>query len=110
MKEKKARVETAMHATKAARRGGIVPGGRIALCAPSRPWRTQGENEDIQTGINIVRRALEEPIRQSPSMPATRVSIIVQQAQGEGQGVSGFRRYSGKWVDMFEAGSSTRPR
>jgi chaperonin GroEL len=75
MKEKKARVEDAMHA-----------------------------NDDIQTGINIVRRALEEPIRQIAENAGFEGSIIVQQAKEEKKASRGFNAYSGKWVDMFETG------
>jgi len=105
MKEKKARVEDAMHATKAAVEEGIVPGGGIALLrAIPALERIKEKSEDIQTGINIVRRALEEPIRQIAINSGYEGSIIVQQAKEKEKVAVGFDAYTGKWVDMFEAG------
>jgi len=105
MKEKKARVEDAMHATKAAVEEGIVPGGGIALqqAVPALD-KLKEKNEDIQSGINIVRRALEEPIRQIAINAGYEGSIIVSQAKEKDKASIGFDAYSGKWVDMFEAG------
>jgi chaperonin GroEL len=105
MKEKKARVEDAMHATKAAVEEGIVPGGGIALVrAIPALDRLKEKNEDIQSGINIVRRALEEPIRQIAINAGYEGSIIVQQGKEKDKASIGFDAYAGKWVDMFEAG------
>jgi len=105
MKEKKARVEDAMHATKAAVEEGIVPGGGIALLrAVPALDKLKEKNEDIQSGINIVRRALEEPIRQIAINAGYEGSIIVSQAKEKDKASIGFDAYSGKWVDMFEAG------
>ncbi len=105
MKEKKSRVEDAMHATKAAVEEGIVPGGGMALVrAIPALERLKEKNEDIQTGINIVRRSLEEPIRQIAINAGYEGSIIVQQAKEQEKASIGFDAYSGKWVDMFEAG------
>jgi chaperonin GroEL len=105
MKEKKARVEDAMHATKAAVEEGIVPGGGIALVrAIPALERLKEKNEDVQTGINIVRRALEEPIRQIAINAGYEGSIIVQQGKEKEKASIGFDAYAGKWVDMFEAG------
>src|SRR5947199_2902612 len=82
MKEKKARVEGAMHATKAAVEEGIVPGGGIAfLRAIPLLEKLKEKNEDIQSGINIVRRALEEPLRQIANNAGHEGSIIVAQAK-----------------------------
>jgi chaperonin GroEL len=104
MKEKKARVEDAMHATKAAVEEGIVPGGGIAfLRAIPVLEKTREKNEDVQLGINIVRRALEEPLRQIASNAGHEGSIIVAEAK-EKERTFGFDAYSGKWVDMFDAG------
>jgi chaperonin GroEL len=104
MKEKKARVEDAMHATKAAVEEGIVPGGGIAfLRAIPLLEKLKEKNEDIQSGIGIVRRALEEPLRQIANNAGHEGSIIVAQAK-EKQRTFGFDAYGGKWVDMFEAG------
>jgi chaperonin GroEL len=105
MKEKKARVEDAMHATKAAVEEGIVPGGGIALVrAVPALEKLKEKQEDIQSGINIVRRALEEPIRQIAINAGYEGSIIVQQAKEKEKASIGFDAYAGKWVDMFEAG------
>ncbi len=105
MKEKKSRVEDAMHATKAAVEEGIVPGGGIALVrAVPALERLKEKQEDVQTGINIVRRALEEPIRQIAINAGYEGSIVVQQAKEKEKPVVGFDAYTGKWVDMFEAG------
>ena len=105
MKEKKSRVEDAMHATKAAVEEGIVPGGGIALVrAIPALERLKEKNEDVQTGINIVRRALEEPIRQIAINAGYEGSIIVQQGKEKDKASIGFDAYTGKWVDMFEAG------
>jgi chaperonin GroEL len=105
MKEKKSRVEDAMHATKAAVEEGIVPGGGVALVrAIPALERLKEKQEDVQTGINIVRRALEEPIRQIAINAGYEGSIVVQQAKEKEKPVVGFDAYTGKWVDMFEAG------
>ncbi len=105
MKEKKSRVEDAMHATKAAVEEGIVPGGGIALVrAIPALERMKEKQEDIQTGINIVRRALEEPLRQISINAGYEGSIIVQQAKEKEKPAVGFDAYSGKWTDMFDAG------
>src|SRR3989454_84760 len=105
MKEKKARVEDAMHATKAAVEEGIVPGGGIALVrAVPALEKLKEKHDDVQTGINIVRRALEEPIRQIAINAGYEGSIIVQQAKEKEKPPVGFDAYTGKWVDMFEAG------
>jgi chaperonin GroEL len=105
MKEKKSRVEDAMHATKAAVEEGIVPGGGIALVrAIPALEKLKEKNEDVQTGINIVRRALEEPIRQIAINAGYEGSIIVQQGKEKEKASIGFDAYAGKWVDMFEAG------
>ena len=66
--------------------------------------KLKDKNEDIQTGINIVRRALEEPIRQIAANAGFEGSIIVQQAKEETKVTRGFDAYSGKWVDMFDVG------
>src|SRR5437762_3481469 len=105
MKEKKSRVEDAMHATKAAVEEGIVPGGGIALVRAIPSLESLKEkNEDVQTGINIVRRALEEPIRQIAINAGFEGSIIVQQGKEQDKASIGFDAYAGKWVDMFQAG------
>jgi chaperonin GroEL len=64
MKEKKARVEDALHATRAAVEEGIVPGGGVALSARRRPLDKLKVNDEQQFGVKIIRRAIEEPLRQ----------------------------------------------
>jgi len=104
MKEKKARVEDAMHATKAAVEEGIVPGGGIAfLRALPALEKLKGGNDDIQTGINIVKKAIEEPLRQIANNAGAEGSVIVNEAKGRKK-TEGFDAYEMKWVDMFEAG------
>ncbi|HXI02368.1 MAG TPA: chaperonin GroEL [Candidatus Saccharimonadales bacterium] len=104
MKEKKARVEDAMHATKAAVEEGIVPGGGVAfLRAIPAVAKLKGESDDIQVGINIIRRALEEPMRQIANNAGTEGSVVVNQAMSE-EDTRGFDAYNMKWVDMFKAG------
>jgi chaperonin GroEL len=104
MKEKKARVEDAMHATKAAVEEGIVPGGGIAfLRAIPVLEKAKEKNDDIQLGINIVRRSLEEPLRQIANNAGHEGSIIVAEAK-EKEKTMGFDAYTSKWVDMFDAG------
>ncbi len=104
MKEKKARVEDAMHATKAAVEEGIVPGGGIAFIrAQAALEKMKVENDDIQTGVNIVRRALEEPLRQIAQNAGLEGSVVVNDAKGRKK-TEGFDAYAEKWVDMFDAG------
>ena len=104
MKEKKARVEDAMHATKAAVEEGIVPGGGIAyIRTMSGLSRLKEKNEDIQTGINIVRRALEEPLRQIANNAGLEGSVIVNEAKSK-SGNEGWDAAQEKWVDMVKAG------
>ncbi len=104
MKEKKARVEDAMHATKAAVEEGIVPGGGVALLrAIPALEKIKEKNEDIQIGINIVKRALEEPIRQIANNAGYEGSVVVNEVKGF-EKTKGFDAYHEKYVDMFEAG------
>jgi len=104
MKEKKARVEDAMHATKAAVEEGIVPGGGVAfLRAIPAVEALKNKNQDIQSGINIIRRALEEPMRQISLNAGEEGSVVVKEAFGKKK-TEGFDAYTNKWVDMFDAG------
>jgi chaperonin GroEL len=104
MKEKKARVEDAMHATKAAVEEGIVAGGGIAFIrAIPALDRLKDKNEDIQAGINIVRRAMEEPLRQIASNAGLEGSVVVNEARKR-TGNEGFNAGTEKWVDMVKAG------
>ncbi len=106
MKEKKARVEDAMHATKAAVEEGIVPGGGVALvrAIPALDELARKEkNEDIAIGIKIVKRALEEPLRQIANNSGYEGSVVVNQVK-ELERDKGFDAQSEKFVNMFDAG------
>jgi chaperonin GroEL len=103
MKEKKARVEDALHATKAAVEEGIVPGGGVALlrCIPVlEKLKLEG---DQQVGVSIVKRALEEPIRQIVINAGFEGSVVVERTRKEKTNV-GFDAISETYVDMVEAG------
>ncbi|MEO6323130.1 MAG: chaperonin GroEL, partial [Thermoanaerobaculia bacterium] len=103
MKEKKARVEDAMHATKAAVEDGIVPGGGVALlrCIPE--LEKIKEQGDVQIGVNIVKRALEEPARQIIANAGLEGSVIVKELKEKG-GFIGFNAATEKTEDMLKAG------
>jgi len=106
MKEKKARVEDAMHATKAAVEEGIVPGGGVALvrCIPALEDIQKKEKvEDMAIGIRIVKRALEEPLRQIANNAGYEGSVIVNQVKGLEKD-KGFDAQNDKFVNMFDAG------
>jgi chaperonin GroEL len=106
MKEKKARVEDAMHATKAAVEEGIVPGGGVALirCVPALDEAIKKEkNEDMAIGIRIVKRAMEEPIRQIANNAGYEGSVVVNQVQSLEKN-KGFDAQNEKFVDMIDAG------
>ncbi len=104
MKEKKARVEDALHATRAAVEEGIVPGGGVAFIrAMSKLDSLKGENEDQQTGIEIVRRALEEPLRQIVTNAGLEGSVIVQKIK-EGTGDYGFNAATEVYENLVESG------
>jgi chaperonin GroEL len=104
MKEKKDRVQDALHATRAALQEGIVPGGGVALIRASEALQDlQSENEDESTGIAIVRRALEEPLRQIVNNCGLDGSVIVQKVK-EGKEDYGFNARTEQYEEMFEAG------
>jgi len=103
MKEKKARVEDAMHATKAAVEDGIVPGGGVALLRAIAEVDKLKEHGDIQIGINIVKRALEEPARQIIANAGLEGSVIVKELKEKG-GFIGFNAATEKTEDMLKAG------
>jgi len=103
MKEKKARVEDALHATRAAVEEGIIPGGGVAfLRAAAMLDKLEVEGEE-KLGVNIVKRALEEPMRQLAFNAGLEGSVIVEQAKKEKKTV-GFNVENEKFEDMFEAG------
>ncbi len=104
MKEKKDRVDDALHATRAAVEEGIVPGGGVAyLRAVAALDGMKGENNDETTGIAIVRRALEEPLRQIVANAGIEGSIIVQKVK-EGKGDFGFNARTETYENMLAAG------
>src|SRR4051794_17337399 len=104
MKEKKDRVDDALHATRAAVEEGIVPGGGVAyIRAASALENLKGSNEDESTGIVIVKRAIEEPLRQIVANSGLEGSIIVQKVR-EGQGDYGFNAYSETYENLYAAG------
>ena len=104
MKEKKDRVEDALSATRAAVEEGIVPGGGVAYIRASQVLAgMKGDNEDETTGINIVARAIEEPLRQIAANAGVEGSVIVNKIR-EGVADFGYNARTDEYVNMFEAG------
>ncbi len=104
MKERKMRIEDALNATRAAVEEGIVPGGGVAyIDAIKKLADVVSDNADETTGINIIRRALEEPLRQIANNAGLEGSIIVEKVKGEKDG-TGFNALTEEFVDMIEAG------
>ncbi len=105
MKEKKARVEDALHATRAAVEEGIVPGGGVALIrAIAALAKLKGDNEDEQVGVDIVRRALEEPLRIIASNAGVEGSIVVEKVKTNKDKTFGFNAQTGEYEDLVAAG------
>jgi chaperonin GroEL len=104
MKEKKARVEDALNATRAAVEEGIVPGGGVALLRASTKIESLKLEGDEKVGALIVRRALEEPIRQIVENAGLEGSVIVEKVKAEKVMTRGFDAESLEYVDMIEAG------
>src|SRR4030095_14514832 len=104
MKEKKDRVDDAVHATRAAVEEGIVPGGGVAyIRAIQSLEKLKGVNEDETTGMQIVKRAIEEPLRQIVVNSGIEGSIVVQKIK-EGEGDYGFNARTEVYEKMFKAG------
>jgi chaperonin GroEL len=104
MKEKKARVEDALHSTRAAVEEGVVAGGGVALIrARAAIMDLKGDNHDQDIGINITRRALEEPIRQIVSNAGAEASVITNNVEA-GEGNYGYNAATGEYGDMIEMG------
>ncbi|PIP07765.1 MAG: chaperonin GroEL [Syntrophobacteraceae bacterium CG23_combo_of_CG06-09_8_20_14_all_50_8] len=103
MKEKKARVEDALHATRAAVEEGIVPGGGVALLQTLNELNKANVPEDEQHGLNILKRAIEEPLRQIANNAGHEGSIVVEKVKSK-KGAYGFNADSGQYVDMMDSG------
>jgi chaperonin GroEL len=104
MKEKKARVEDALHATRAAVEEGVVPGGGVAFIrALDGISELTGDNDDQNVGINILRKAVEEPFRQIVANAGGDESVVLN-AVAEGEGNFGYNAATGEYGDMIESG------
>lgn len=104
MKEKKARVEDALHATRAAVEEGIVPGGGVALIRCIKALDKLKLDHDQQIGVNIVKRALEEPIRQIVANAGVEGSIVVEKVRESKDANFGYDAYKEEYTDMLKAG------
>ena len=104
MKEKKARVEDALHATRAAVEEGVVPGGGVALIRVLKSLeKLEGKNEDQTVGIRILARAIEEPLRQIVENAGEDAAVVVNAVKA-GKGAYGYNAATGEYGDMLEAG------
>ena len=104
MKEKKARVEDALHATRAAVEEGIVPGGGVAFIRAQKALdNIKGLEGDEQVGVQIVRRAIEEPMRQLADNAGQEGALIVQEVKKR-KGNEGYNVASGEYTDLVKAG------
>ena len=103
MKEKKARVEDALHATRAAVEEGIVAGGGVALLRARTHVKVQGANHDQDAGIKLVMRAIEEPLRQIVANAGDEPSVVLNKVV-EGKGNFGYNAANGEYGDMIEMG------
>lgn len=103
MKEKKARVEDALHATRAAVEEGIVPGGGVALLRSIASLKKVDVNEDEKVGINILKKALEEPIRQISENAGNEGSVVVNKVMGK-DGAYGYNAQTNAYEDLLKAG------
>ncbi len=104
MKEKKARVEDALHATRAAVEEGIIPGGGVAYIRAAKKLDSMKvANEDQMTGIDIVRKALEEPLRMIAQNAGAEGSVVVNRIKGEKDDF-GFNAFSGEFENLVKAG------
>jgi chaperonin GroEL len=104
MKEKKARVEDALHATRAAVEEGVVPGGGVAFIrAVAAISKLKGDNDDQNVGIAILKKAVEEPLRQIVANAGADASVVLN-AVAEGKGNFGYNAATGEYGDMIEEG------
>jgi len=104
VKEKKDRVDDALNSTRAAVEEGIIPGGGVALLRAARFIEIKGENDDQAAGVDIVRKALEAPIRQIVENAGAEGSIVVGKINDENKADFGFNAQTEEYVDMVEAG------
>jgi chaperonin GroEL len=104
MKEKKARLEDALHATRAAVEEGVVPGGGVALIRTLKALKDlEGANEDQTVGIRLLARALEEPLRQIVENAGEDAAVVLNAVKA-GKGAYGYNAATGEYGDMLEAG------
>ena len=103
MKEKKDRVDDALHATRAAVEEGVVPGGGVALIRALTQVQVKGDNEDQNVGIALALRAMESPIRQIAANAGAEGSVVVDKVKS-GTGAFGFNAATGEYGDMLEMG------
>ena len=104
MKEKKARVEDALHATRAAVEEGVVPGGGVALIRALKALdKLEGANEDQTVGIRILARSIEEPLRQIVENAGEDAAVVLNQVKS-GKGAYGYNAATGEYGDMLEFG------
>ena len=104
MKEKKARVEDALHSTRAAVEEGVVPGGGVALIRALQAIEgLEGDNDDQTVGVNLARRAMESPLRQIVANAGGESSVVVNEVKAK-QGNEGYNAASGEYGDMISMG------
>ena len=103
MKEKKARVEDALHATRAAVKEGIVPGGGVALLRATSAINTKGMDTDVALGAEILRKAMEGPARQIVDNAGLEPAVVVNEILAK-KGANGFDARTEEYVDMVKAG------
>jgi chaperonin GroEL len=104
MKEKKARVEDALHATRAAVEEGIVPGGGVALLRAGKALQTLKSEGDEQIGIDIIRKATEEPLRQISGNAGFEGAIIIEKVRANADPNFGFNAATGQYEDLVKSG------
>ncbi len=104
MKERKARVEDALHATRAAVEEGIVPGGGVSLVRSIKALDSLKTAEDEKVGVEIIRRALEEPLRQIALNAGAEPSVIAERIRKESDPHTGYDASEGEFTDMLKAG------
>ena len=104
VKERKDRVDDALNATRAAVEEGIVPGGGVALLWAAKSMKAKGDNEDQEAGINIIRRALQAPIRQIAENAGVEGSIVVGKVSDNKSPSFGYDAQTGEYGDLIGKG------